>query len=803
MTVPKVLGHEDRYRIEREIARGRASVLYRAYDKTTARWVAIKVLFEPSTQAARGCFQAESASLAGLRHPGVALFLDSGEFWDGNTEFPYVVLPLMKGKTLAELLRQDPDRMTAEEAVRILMAAAGALQAAHEHGAVHGDIRPSNIFVPISGSPLVTDFGIACFDPDFQPGPYALPESSRSHPARGPEADTFAFAVTCYETLAGRYPHEEGARPHGALPPGPRPDFRLNPAVGRVLDRVLKKAVAKAPDVRYRSVAEFAGDLDRVFHDSGALSRAAPASRPEIHQPGRNMTEPIESNLRTVRSHLAGGRFADAIAVCDEVLSGHDAPSIFAALKLEAEARDCDARLDYINKTRAALDGVADLNARVAVAQQAAMRYPGETLLSEMLQAARAKRDFVNGLIAQAKDAEARGRYDESLECWRTVRECHPLQPGVEAHTEEIKASAAEPASRLEKPRAEKLRPEEPARQLEVPRGVTYDIESEEVPETRGKPFRALALIAAVLVAALGLFFGYQSLRPGSGAPAAAPTIDIAASPAGAEIFIDGEPAGTSSVRRELSPGPHEVLVSLAGYRSATQSVEGSGAQSISIELEPIPMELKVVTDRPAVEVWVDGEAVEAKGGEAFIRGISAGEHVVRVKTDAGEIESMFEFRPGAPPVPVLPAAQRPSVVFLSSFSGSLRTECNCKAQLKVNEDTRALSPGDTVEFDVSEGQFSAELEGLGSRRTLEMENGEAPTATVGVFWAAPRPPAQPVQQSIPALVDVTVGQISARKCREAQATINSILAREPGNVDAVGLQRRLDRLKSIDPTCP
>ena len=147
---------EGRYTVERELGEGGMAVVYLATDLKHNRRVALKVLKQELSAVVGGeRFLAEIATTANLQHPHILPLFDSGEA-DG---FLFYVMPFIEGETLADRLAREK-QLPVDEAVRIAVAVANALDHAHRHGVIHRDIKPGNILLQ-DGEPLVSDFGIA------------------------------------------------------------------------------------------------------------------------------------------------------------------------------------------------------------------------------------------------------------------------------------------------------------------------------------------------------------------------------------------------------------------------------------------------------------------------------------------------------------------------------------------------------------------------------------------------------------------------------------------------------------------
>src|SRR6185369_15958169 len=146
----------DEYTIDRELGKGGMATVYLAQDVKHERPVALKVL-HPELAASLGPdrFLREIKTAAKLNHPHILGLHDSGEA-DG---FLFYVMPYVEGETLRERLDRER-QLPVNEAIRIGIAVAGALDYAHRHNVVHRDLKPENILLH-DGEPLVSDFGIA------------------------------------------------------------------------------------------------------------------------------------------------------------------------------------------------------------------------------------------------------------------------------------------------------------------------------------------------------------------------------------------------------------------------------------------------------------------------------------------------------------------------------------------------------------------------------------------------------------------------------------------------------------------
>ncbi|MBV9161661.1 MAG: serine/threonine protein kinase [Pseudonocardiales bacterium] len=260
-----------RYRLSRCIAIGGMGEVWQAVDTRLDRQVAVKVLKPELSDAAefRRRFHTEARITASLNHPGIAAVHDYGEV--SNPDVSYLVMELVIGDPLATILMRQP-RLSVERTLDILGQAGDALQAAHERGLVHRDIKPGNILITLSGKVKLTDFGIArAVDaaPVTHSGMvigtahYIAPEQAAGEQA-GPAGDVYSLGVVGYECLAGRCPFAADNAVTVALmhirdrpPPLPRD---VPPAVRALIEA----AMVKDPRQRYRTGGEFAAAVAAV-----------------------------------------------------------------------------------------------------------------------------------------------------------------------------------------------------------------------------------------------------------------------------------------------------------------------------------------------------------------------------------------------------------------------------------------------------------------------------------------------------------------------------------------------------------
>lgn len=260
-----------RYRIEGELGRGAMGVVYRAVDPLLERPVAVKTvnLSEAGDEAAEfdARFQQEAKAAARLAHPNVITVYDVGR----QGQVAFMAMEFLEGRDLREIMADRP-RLPVAEAIGIAAQVADGLAYAHERGVVHRDIKPANIMVLGGGLAKIMDFGIARLrvsDVRTRTGvllgspKYMSPEQVLGQGADG-RSDLFSLGVVLYEMLTGAAPFSgdsvSNLMHQIATASTPAPS-RFNSEVPPLLDLVVAKALAKKPEERYQSGAQFAADL--------------------------------------------------------------------------------------------------------------------------------------------------------------------------------------------------------------------------------------------------------------------------------------------------------------------------------------------------------------------------------------------------------------------------------------------------------------------------------------------------------------------------------------------------------------
>jgi eukaryotic-like serine/threonine-protein kinase len=263
----------ERYRVEARIGQGGMAEVFRGFDPSLERTVAVKVLLPPFDRDAGfvARFRREAQAAARLNHPNIVGVYDAGA--EGDTQ--YIVMEYVEGRTLASFLGGGGGQPTPVQAVELAGKVASALQAAHEQGIVHRDIKPANIMVTRAGAVKVMDFGIARVQTDatapqtssvIGTPAYFSPEQAQGQPVDA-RSDIYSLGCVLYELLCHRQPFS-GDTPvavaYKQVNEMPVPPSQLNPDVPPRLDAVVMKCMAKNPANRYQSATELIADLERV-----------------------------------------------------------------------------------------------------------------------------------------------------------------------------------------------------------------------------------------------------------------------------------------------------------------------------------------------------------------------------------------------------------------------------------------------------------------------------------------------------------------------------------------------------------
>lgn len=328
--VGKVLGQ---YKLEAPLGKGGMASVYRAYQASVDRYVAIKVMTpeianDPSFVER---FQREARIIAKLEHPHILPVIDFGE----SEGIYYIAMRYMDGGSLDDRLRQR--RLRPEEIAHYLNQIASALDYAHQKGVIHRDLKPNNVLLDRANNCYLTDFGIARIEGAERKltatgsvmgtPAYMSPEQAMGRPLDG-RSDIYALGVMLYEMVTGRLPFH--ADTTAALifqhvyeaPPSAR---QLDPSLPEAVDWLFSRALAKAPEMRHNTAEALARDFAEIFG-----IRSTPRATPIVQASADDRTvigeaivpptiTPQTDNFTAIRTPQRRG---DTVAVAAPLESG-------------------------------------------------------------------------------------------------------------------------------------------------------------------------------------------------------------------------------------------------------------------------------------------------------------------------------------------------------------------------------------------------------------------------------------------------------------------------------------------------
>jgi serine/threonine-protein kinase len=262
-----------RFRLEEKIGAGGMSTVYRAFDETLERWVAIKVMHREissdSDQLER--FRREARAVASLSHPHLVTVIDFGE----DDDHPYIVFEYVEGENLKDRIRRV-GRLPVPEAVAYAIEIGRALECAHSHLLVHRDVKPQNVLIDPEGRAKVTDFGIArsleaegltATGRVLGTTDYVAPEQALGEETTA-QSDVYSLGICLFEMLTGDVPFKADSQVAVAMKhvKDPLPDIRMRrPEISAALAAVVDTACAKETVNRYQSAHEMVHELERAL----------------------------------------------------------------------------------------------------------------------------------------------------------------------------------------------------------------------------------------------------------------------------------------------------------------------------------------------------------------------------------------------------------------------------------------------------------------------------------------------------------------------------------------------------------
>ncbi len=371
-----------KYEIQSELARGGFGLVYRAFDPTVGRLVAIKVLNTEGDKDALARFRHEAASAGNLHHKNIVTIYEYGQ----HNDQPFIAMEFLEGRTLQEVIASRAP-VTLLEKMDIMSQVADGLYCAHRNGVIHRDVKPANIMWLPDGTVKIMDFGIARAVRHntarlTQVGDlvgtlrYMAPEQFKITDVDA-LCDIFAYGVVYYELVTGQHPFEApdaASLLYRITAETPTPIRTLVPDCPEALERLINKAMVKDREQRFPSLDELQLDAGPIITDFR-------------RQRAGDLLEPA-------RRQLESGDLDAAQALIRQVL--------------ELDPANRDAR-----RLRAAVQ--------------------------EQIQA-RATRNRVEALLRNGEQFLAERKYSEAVDAFQSALRLNSAEPGVAARLESAQA---------------------------------------------------------------------------------------------------------------------------------------------------------------------------------------------------------------------------------------------------------------------------------------------------------------------------------------------------------------------------
>ncbi|GAA1538672.1 serine/threonine-protein kinase [Microbacterium ginsengiterrae] len=311
---PRIIA--ERYRVDDLIGHGGMAKVYRGYDLTLGRDVAIKILDPDLARdtAFRTRFRLEAQSASRMSHPSIVRVFDAGdpastEAGPGGAREPYIVMELVTGRVLKDIIAEGP--VPVDDAIRYVDGILEALDYSHRAGVVHRDIKPGNVMITDKGQVKVMDFGIARAVSDSSStvaettqilgtAAYFSPEQAKGEPVDA-RADLYSTGVVLYELLTGRQPFR-GESPvavaYQHVSEAPVAPTEVNENAPGALDPVVLRALAKDPYQRYPDAASFRLALDTAVSGKAPTKRQLGALTSELYGASPRQAQETARSLR-------------------------------------------------------------------------------------------------------------------------------------------------------------------------------------------------------------------------------------------------------------------------------------------------------------------------------------------------------------------------------------------------------------------------------------------------------------------------------------------------------------------------
>lgn len=335
----------DRYEILEKVGTGGMADVYKAMDHTLGRYVAVKVLKDEFSKDVNFVtkFRTEAASAAGLEHPNIVNIYDVGS----QNDFHYIVMELIEGITLKTYIEKK-GQLTFKEAASIAIQVGRGIEAAHNKGIIHRDIKPQNIIISTEGKVKVTDFGIAkaatsnTISSDVMGSVhYSSPEQARNGFVDG-KSDIYSLGIVMYEMITGRVPFDGDSTVAVAIQhlqedmESPR---TFAPDIPVSMEKIILKCTQKNPDRRYENITALLSDLRKaLISPNEDFVVIAPVSQDKTRIINPNEVDKIKSRT--------GNIYVDEAALVGSAAAGKDSDKEYEESDDYDEDEEIDPRID-------------------------------------------------------------------------------------------------------------------------------------------------------------------------------------------------------------------------------------------------------------------------------------------------------------------------------------------------------------------------------------------------------------------------------------------------------------------------
>lgn len=290
--------HFGGYELKELVGTGGMASIYKAFDETLSRWVAIKVVpilaIGEAEETILARFRLEAQAIAALRHRNILTIYGYGE----EKGWAYIVMEYVPGGSLKDRIVPGQP-FSWQQALTIIIPVSEALAFAHERHIIHRDIKPANILMPQDDWPLLADFGLAKMEQATRPNltmpgqvlgtmAYAAPQQIQEGEIDA-RVDIYSLGIVLYELLTGMLPFEGETSFDflmARLTDPPKPLLEANPDAPPIFVPILEKALAQDPEDRYQTMQEFSRALKEAQYELSYGSQVKPERPAQArHQP--------------------------------------------------------------------------------------------------------------------------------------------------------------------------------------------------------------------------------------------------------------------------------------------------------------------------------------------------------------------------------------------------------------------------------------------------------------------------------------------------------------------------------------